>query len=466
MRVLMVGSEVAPFAKSGGLGDVLGALPPVLVEAGIETAVVLPRYRRIPLAGLRKVFGDLQIWMSGGYYLADIYQLDLRGVAHYLVDCPPLYDRENFYGYDDDHVRFGALCRAALEVARHLFRPDVIHCHDWQAGLLPLYLKNFFPGDPFFAGIKSVMTIHSLEHRGLFGQSQLAAVGLNSSYWRSDLVEFNGMGSTMKAGIVFADRVTTVSPNYAREIQTPEFGFGLDGLLRARSGALTGLLNGVDYTEWNPETDPHIADIYSAEAPEGKRACKAALLKQFGFPVEEVIDRPLIGVVSRLADQKGFDLLGQVFHEFCAEDITFILLGSGDPRQETMFWHMEEFHKAKVRAYLGFSNALAHQIYAGSDMFLMPSKYEPCGLSQLYALRYGTIPIVRATGGLDDTIEAGTGFKFWGYNGWEMLLAIRSALEVYRNDPASWQAMVVRAMDQDFSWKQTVEAYRELYRSL
>jgi len=462
----MVASEAAPLAKSGGLGDVLGALPPVLAASGVETAVVLPRYRSVSLEGARRVYGEMRVWLSGGYYICDVYQVDRRGVPHFLIDCPPLYDRDGFYGHRDDLARFAVLSRAALEVARTLFRCDVLHCHDWQSGLAPLYLKDFYPGDPALAKVRSLMTVHSLEHQGRFGYGQLAEAGLDARYWRNDLVESYGDGATLKAGLVYADAISTVSPNYAREIQTPEFGFGLDGLLRARSSVLHGILNGADYDEWNPATDPHLAANFSADDLAGKRECKAALLERFGFDVEKTIDRPLVGIVSRLAGQKGFDLISQVFHEFAAEDITLILLGSGEYRIETMFWHMEQFHKEKVRAYLGYSEALAHRIYAGADLFLMPSRYEPCGLSQLYAMRYGTLPVVRATGGLDDTVSDETGFKFWGYNGWEMLMALRFALGVHRDSPTRWLRMRQAAMTADFSWTQSAAAYRKLYERL
>jgi starch synthase len=462
----MVASEATPLAKSGGLGDVVGALPAALSAIGVETAVVLPRYRSVSLDGARRVYGEMRVWLSGGYYVCDVYQIDRQGVPHFLIDCPPLYDRDGFYGHRDDAIRFAVLSRAALEVARTLFRCDVLHCHDWQSGLAPLYLREFYPGDPALARVRSVMTIHSLEHQGKFGYGQLAEIGLDPRYWRSDLLEMYGEGSTLKAGIVYADAVSTVSPNYAREIQTAEYGFGMDGLLRARSGALHGILNGADYSEWNPETDRYLAANYSAADIAGKRECKAALLGEFGFDVEETIDRPLVGIVSRLAGQKGFDLISQVFHEFTAEDITVIALGSGEYRIETMLWHMEQFHRRKVRAYLGYSEALAHRIYAGSDLFLMPSRYEPCGLSQLYAMRYGTLPVVRATGGLDDTVTDETGFKFWGYNGWEMLLALRFALGVYRDGPVRWRRMREAAMQADFSWTQSGAAYRDLYARL
>ena len=462
MRVLMVASEATPLAKTGGLGDVVGTLPQALEKLGATVAVVLPRYRAIPLTNARLVCSGLRVWMHDGYHLCDVYALPHHSVTYYLLDCPGLYDRDAIYGYADDHVRFAVLSLGALGVARHLFRPDVLHCHDWHAALVPLYLKNFFPGDPTFAGVKTLLTIHNLYDSRL-QRGQLWDLGLDDRYFRPDQLELYGAVSVLKAGLVYADRISTVSPSYAREIQTPEFGHGLDGLLRARG--VTGIINGADYEEWNPETDRHLPAHYSASDLSGKRECKAALLAEFGFPVEKVIDRPLIGIVARLVEQKGFELVRETFHEFCALDMTCIVLGSGEYRYETMFWHMEQFHREKVRAYLGYSNPLAHRIEAGADLFLMPSRYEPCGLSQIYSLRYGTLPVVRATGGLNDTVDGETGFKFWGYTGREMIAALEYALATYQNRER-WLTMVTAAMSRDFSWPQQAAQYLTLYREL
>lgn len=460
----MVSSEAAPFAKTGGLADVLGALPQELARQGEECAVVLPRYGNIPLTNATKVYSGLQVWLGSTVYLCDVWLIVHLNVQYFFLDQASLYDRHSLYGFGDDHIRFAVLSLGALGVARHLFRPDVIHSHDWHGSLTPLYLKNYFPNDPTFAGIKTLFTIHNL-YDCQIGNHQLGEIGLDGRYFRSDLLEFYGSVSILKAGLVYADQLSAVSPGYAREIQTSEYGFGYEGLLRARSHQLTGILNGVDYREWNPETDTNIAAHYSANDLSGKRKCKAALLEQFGFPAEKVIDRPLIGVISRLADQKGFQLIEQVFHEFCSLDITFILLGSGEYRFETMFWHMEQFHREKMRTYLGYSTRIAHQIEAGADMFLMPSRYEPCGLNQIYSLRYGTLPIVRATGGLNDTIDDETGFKFWGFSGAEMLLAIHHALKAYQ-DQAGWTRMMKTAMQRDFSWRIAAGEYKALYRRL
>ncbi len=461
MRVLMVASEAGPFVKTGGLGDVLGVLPQTLERMGISCAVVIPRYRQVALDDARKVYTDLRVWMHGSYYSCDVWATERGGVTYYLLDNPGLYDRDTVYGHDDDHIRFAVLSLGAIGIARHLFRPHVIHCHDWHTALTPLYLKTFFPDDPTFLGTRTLFTIHNL-YDFRFSPARLGEIGLDPRYYRGDLLEFFGSVSVLKAGLVYADHLSAVSPGYAREIQGTEQGAGYEGILRARSHQLTGILNGVDYSEWNPETDPRIAANYSVADLSGKRKCKADLLDRFGFPVESAIDRPLIGVVSRLAEQKGWDLVSQVFHEFCSLDMTFILLGSGEYRFETMFWHMEQYHREKVRSYLGYDNNLAHQIEAGADLFLMPSRYEPCGLNQMYSLRYGTLPVVRATGGLDDTIDGETGFKFWGYSGQEMLGAIRYGLGVY-TDKSRWLNMVETAMSRRFSWDQSAAEYADLY---
>ncbi len=460
----MVASEAAPFAKTGGLSDVLGALPKELVRQGEECAVVIPRYRSISLDNADRVYQGMEVQFANATYLCDVWQVIRDDVRVFFLDCPSLYDRASIYGHGDDHIRFAVLSLGSLGIARALFTPDVIHCHDWHTALTPLYLKTFFPHDPRLSGIKTLFTIHNM-YDCRISYDQLPEIGLDGQYWRSDLLEFHGSASILKAGLVYADQLSAVSPGYAREIQTPEFGYGHEGLIHARAHQLTGIVNGVDYETWNTETDPHLPAHYSVHDLAGKRECKAKLLEHFGFPVEQVIDRPMIGIVSRLVDQKGFELFEQVFHEFCSLDITFILLGSGDFRYETLFWHMEQFHREKVRAHLGYSDRLAHQIEAGSDIFLMPSKYEPCGLNQIYSLRYGTLPIVRATGGLDDTIDAETGFKFWGFNGFEMMLAIRYALQVYQDRP-KWTQMMQTAMQKDFSWSIAAGSYRDLYRKL
>lgn len=466
----MVASEATPLAKTGGLADVLGSLPKALADLGHEVGVVLPRYKNIALDEARLAYSGMKVWVHGSYHLVDVWTLARDGAIFYLLDVPYLYDRNGIYGdrfgdFGDNHLRYAVLSLGALGVARHLFRPDVIHAHDWQAGLVPLYLKRFFPADPTFAGVKTLFTIHNLGYQGLFRRSVLWDIGLDDRFFESGLMEFDGAVSLMKAGILEADWLSTVSPRYAQEIQTPEYGFRMDGLLRARSNALSGILNGVDYTAWNPETDRTIAQNYSVRELEGKAACKAALLRQFGLDSEEARERPLIGIVSRFAEQKGFDLIAQVYHELASQDATIIALGTGDSAIEKMFQSMEADYGARVKAYIGYSEPLAHQITAGADLFLMPSRYEPCGLNQMYSLRYGTLPVVRATGGLDDTIDGETGFKFWGFQGWELLLAVRHALEAFAS-PDRWKTMVRTAMGRDFGWDRSAVEYVRLYRGL
>jgi starch synthase len=465
----MVASEARPFAMTGGLADVLGSLPAALRSLGHEVAVLLPRYSGVPLEQARRIYDDLPIWLGGILYRTSIFQIG-DAVPHYFLECPELYRREGLYGnalgdYPDNHIRFAVLCRAALEVVRRIFRPEVIHCHDWQAALVPAYLRNSLAGDPTFAGVKTLFTIHNLGYQGLFPKEALAEIGLYDTLFHPGGVEFFGQVNFMKAALLYSDALNTVSRAYAREIQTPEYGFGLDGILRERSRDLAGILNGADYSQWNPETDPHIAAHYSRDNLPGKRKCKETLLRQFGFSVERTRRRPLIGIVSRLVGQKGADLIVSIGERLAAEDLWLVVLGSGEPQYEQAFLELAREYPSKIAVRIGYDDRLAHRIEAGSDMFLMPSRYEPCGLNQIYSLRYGAIPIVRATGGLDDTIDEETGFKFEEYTGPAMLAAIRAALAEFRL-PEKWTARMVRAMSQDFSWSVSALEYSKLYDRL
>ena len=333
-----------------------------------------------------------------------------------------------------------------------------------QAGLLPAYLRSTFALDPTYQGCRTVFTIHNLGYQGIFPKAALAEVGVDEGLYRPDGLEFYGYASYLKAGIAFADALTTVSPTYAREIQTPEFGFGMDGALRARSGVLTGILNGVDYAEWNPETDKHLAAHYSARDLSGKAACKRALLEEMGLPAEAV-ERPLFGIVSRFTGQKGTDLVAAVAGEIAARDGYLVALGSGEADHEAAFLTMQREHPGRIAVRIGFDNGLAHRIEAGSDLFLMPSRYEPCGLNQIYSLRYGTVPVVRATGGLDDTIEEGTGFKFGAYSRDALWGAVQAAMEAY-GQKSAWEERMRLGMAKDFSWNASAAAYSLLYRQL
>ena len=464
----MVSSEAAPLAKTGGLADVVGALPAALRDFGDETAVVIPRYGSIDLSSARRVYENLPVWLGGVRHDTVVYQAPAE-FPLYLVDCPVLFDRTGYYGasgvdYPDNHIRFAVFARAALGVARYLFRPDIFHCHDWQAGLVPVYLRSTFAGDPTFAGVRTLFTIHNLGYQGLFPPSALVDAAIDPALFGPDGLEFYGRVSYIKGGIAFADALTTVSPTYAEEIQTPEQGFGLDGALRARAAVLTGILNGVDYREWSPDVDPQLPARYSVDDLSGKRVCKARLLQEFGLP-EEAMDRPLIGIVSRFTRQKGTDILAEVAAEIVDEGFYLVALGSGEPEYEEFFRRMAADHPGSIAVRIGYHNGLSHLIEAGSDLFLMPSHYEPCGLNQMYSLRYGTVPVVRATGGLNDTIDEGNGFKFAEYSGAALLRAVQEAGAAYAK-PDRWAAMMRRGMQQDFSWKTSAGAYSGLYRRL
>ncbi len=468
-KVMMVASEAAPFAKTGGLADVLGAMPGALVRQGLKASVVIPKYRGLHPAGVELVMRDMPVWVNHFRHRTDIWRLYRDGVAFYFVEAPWFFDRDGVYSsygndYADNHMRFAVLSLAALGIARQIERPDILHTHDWQGALATIYARNWFREDPRLADTKHVFTIHNLGYQGRFGKQVLYELGLEGRQFHPEELEYYGDLNLMKGAIVAADYVTTVSPKYAAEIQTPEHGFGLDGLLRARSGQLTGILNGVDYAEWDPATDLHLPAHYDASNLEGKAVCKRALLETLGFG-RETWTRPLIGVVSRFAAQKGFDLLEPIGDELAKEDVTLIALGSGEPHCEWVFHDLATRHPDKVRVWHGYNNALAHLIEAGADIFLMPSRYEPCGLNQIYSLKYGTPPVVRATGGLDDTIEETTGFKFEEYSPAALLGAVRHALQCFR-DRDAWEDRMRLGMSKDFSWDRSAAEYAGLYNQL
>jgi starch synthase len=471
MKILMVASEATPFAKTGGLADVIGALPAALVKLGDDVAVVMPLYKQALDRAKRaeRVYDNMHIVAGPHSCTVGVRRVVEQGVQFYFIEESSLYEREELYteageDYPDNPLRFAVLCHGALRVARHLFRPDVVHYHDWQASLTAPLMRRYLAGDPTFYLMRLLLTIHNLGYQGIFPREILKEVGLPVELYRPDALEFHGRVNFLKGGIVFADAINTVSRGYAREIQTGELGFGLDGLLRERSDVLCGILNGVDYDEWSPEKDRYIAARYSAADLTGKRVCKEDLLRSFGF-TQPRLDRPAIGMVSRFVDQKGFDLVEQIATTIVEEDIYLVGIGSGQERYEQMFRSLSETHPDKVSIRTGYDNVMAHKIEAGADIFLMPSRYEPCGLNQIYSLRYGTVPVVRATGGLDDTIEPGTGFKFTGYSGDALLGAIRSALAAYR-EPDKWIAIVKAGMAKDFSWNASAAEYHAVYRKL
>jgi starch synthase len=458
----MVASEAAPFAKTGGLADVLGALPAALARLGEEVAVLLPFYRGIPFPPAGPIL-TLSVQVGPHGYTVAIHEVVRHNVRYLFAECPALYDRAGIYGtpagdYPDNHIRFAVLSQAALGVARSVFRPDVFHGHDWQAGLLPVYLRESLALDPTFFGVRCVFTIHNLGYQGSFPASAIADLGLDPRLFHPEGLEFYGRLNFLKAGIVWSDAINAVSPTYAREIQTPEFGFGLDGLLRSRVSKLSGILNGVDYEEWNPETDRHLPANYSASDLSGKRVCKLALLEEMGL--EEVglpatPDRPLIGIVSRFAQQKGMDLAAGIAPLI---DAMLVVLGSGEAPLENAFRSLALAFPDRIAAHIGYDEGLAHRIEAGADMFLMPSRYEPCGLNQIYSLRYGTVPIVHATGGLEDTVNDRTGFKYRD----DLAGAVQDALGEFQ-DGERWTARMRRGMAQDFSWDASAIEYQRLY---
>ncbi|MCS6806260.1 MAG: glycogen synthase GlgA [Acidobacteriota bacterium] len=475
LRVTFAASEVAPYAKTGGLADVLGALPKALARLGVDVKVMLPRYQFIQAGQL--LMGDLLVPFNFGLMTASVYQDWRDSVPIYLIDAPQYFARDGIYGsrdgeYGDNIERFGFFSRAVLELEKRLGPPPhVIHCHDWQTGLIPLYLQTAYRGDPYYARTATLFTIHNLAYQGLFDPGKLPKLGFGLDVYRTDGgIEFHQAASAMKAGLIASTAITTVSPTYAREIQTPEHGCKLDGLLRARRNDLIGILNGVDYEQWSPEVDPYIAKNYSMQNLEGKTECKVDLLKRFGLPLE--LDRPLIGSISRLVYQKGFDLVEQAAERMLQMNCAYVVLGSGETEIEQFFQWLRDRYPDRVGFYRGVNNELAHQIEAGADIFLMPSRYEPCGLNQMYSLKYGTLPLVRGTGGLDDSVidfdrltQTGNGFKFYEYDAERLLEKFYEALLTYA-DPEMWRKLMLNAMSADFSWERSAREYLNVYRQL
>jgi starch synthase len=475
----MVSSEASPWAKSGGLADVLGALPGALARMGHSVATVIPRYSGAKDAPAAQVIESMPVTLGRRVFETSVWQLAGDGARVYFVDEPSLFGRGGLYGdargeFWDNQIRFAVLSRAAIEIVRRLFPADIIHCHDWQAALVPAYLKDPRVVDPSLLKVRTLLTIHNLGYQGVFGKYVLGDLGLPAAYDTPAAMEFWGNISFLKAGIVFADALNTVSRKYAAEIQTPEYGFGMDGLLRDRRSVLSGIVNGVDYAHWDPENDPAIPARYTAAQigagkVSGKQTCKRELLREMGLP-EAAMYRPLLGVVSRFAAQKGLELIGQAAEELFQEDVYLVALGNGEWHLEEMFRWMQWRFGGRVAVRFGYDDGLAHRIEAGADIFLMPSRYEPCGLNQIYSLRYGTVPVVRATGGLDDTIVGvpardATGFKFVDYNGYALLEATKQACRGWK-DPKTWTAMMARGMRKDYSWTASAGEYSRLYQKI
>jgi len=474
MRILFVASEGLPFSKTGGLADVIEALPKALAAKGQDVAVLLPRYKKTPATG--PVLARLAL--PGGDAARNCAILDgtvVNGVQYLFVDDPEYFDRDCLYGtaqgdYPDNAERFAEFSRAAIEVAQHVWKPDVIHCHDWQGGLVPVLMRTQHEDSAELQRIPVILTIHNVGYQGVFPREVMARAGLPESLFTMSGLEFYDQVSYLKGGLLFADVLTTVSRKYAEEIQTAEYGHGLEGVVRSRASRLTGILNGVDYSIWDPRHDPLIAARYSDKDLSGKRECKKDLLDYFGLPPGN-LERPIAGIVSRFADQKGFDLLEEIGDELLEEEMVIMALGTGDAKHERKLRDLARRYPARMAVKIAYDNTLAHKIEAGSDIFLMPSRYEPCGLNQIYSLRYGTVPVVRATGGLDDTIEAynahsgqGTGFKFQEYSGRAFLQAVKQALAAYQ-DKKAWRKLQIAGMSRDYSCNASAAEYGRLYES-
>ncbi len=482
--VLIVGSEAQPFAKTGGLADVLGALPAALARLGWAVTLVLPRYRGVDGGAVVERF---PVTVGGYTRDATFHELPLADHARVvLVECGELYDRAALYGensvdYDDNALRFAFLARAALELAGRRGGSSVVHAHDWQAGLVPVYLKTLYAAHPILGGVPSVFTIHNLAYQGLFDGGWLPRLDLGWEQFTVDRLEYWGRLSFLKGGIVDSNLITTVSRRYAEEIQTPEYGFGFDGILRARSADLVGILNGIDTTEWDPSRDAFLPQPYDAASLAGKRAAKAAVLQRYGLPHDEAaLARPLIGMVSRMVDQKGLDLIAALAAELPRFDASWTVLGTGDAVYQDMWRTLAARHGSRIGVHIGFDESLAHLVEAGADLFLMPSRFEPCGLNQMYSMRYGTVPIVHEVGGLADTVvdadqqparpataagrgaTAGIGFVFRDYRPDALRDAIVRALNAFR-DSAVWPALQAAGMRQDFSWDRSAAEYVKIY---
>mgnify|MGYP000944411550 CR=1 FL=1 len=505
LKILFVSAEVTPFAKTGGLGDVAGSLPKALAQMGNDVRIVMPRYKSI--SGNLEYVTDFPVsmgsfiktciirktgmpWSSMLLNREDMNLEDMllkndgillkkddsnsgagvnKGeIPVYLIDSYDYYHREGIYCYPDDGERFAFYCNAIMEMLPRInFQPEIIHCNDWHTGPICMLLKEKYAAHPFYSNISTLYTIHNLKYQGTFPRDILKLFNLGEELFIPDKVEFYGMFNFMKAGLVYADIINTVSRVYASEIQSPEFGEGMEGLLRKRQDDLFGIVNGIDYEEFNPATDSRIYVNYDINSLEKKKENKYFLQKEAGLPVG---DMPVLGLISRLTDQKGLDLIIDKIDDIMKYPLQFILLGTGDPYYESRFVNLGKKYRNKMAVFIEFNTVLAQRIYAGSDMFLMPSRFEPCGLGQIISLRYGSIPVVRATGGLAETItdyredrEKGNGFSFKEYSSDALLKTIDAALSLYSREPEEWEKLVRRALKLDFSWNRSAEKYMDLY---
>ena len=476
MKILFTASESVPFVKTGGLADVVGALAPVLAAKGNDVRVVIPLFSAIPAKYVQEMkhVCDFEVQLGWRRQYCGIEKLEMSGVIWYFIDNKYYFGRPYIYGLGgDEYERFGFFCRAILNALPMLdFQPDIIHAHDWQSGMVPALLRIQYSHFPFYKDIKTMFTIHNLQYQGIFGIREVQDVlGLGDSLWTKDQLEYFGCANYMKAALVYSDMITTVSPSYSEEIQTAYYGERLDGLLRARKDSLYGVLNGIDTDDYDPSKDNYIKQKYTVSDLSGKAECKKALQEELGLEIKP--DVPIIGMVGRLTGQKGLDLVDYVIADLLRLDIQFVVLGMGESRYFNLFsWAESEYH-GRVAARFTMDSKLAHDIYAGTDIFLMPSQYEPCGLSQMIAMRYGTLPVVRETGGLRDTVLSyneetgeGNGFSFFNYNAHDMLHTVERAVDYYCNKKEIWKKLQYRGMSADFSWTRSADEYVKLYCKL
>jgi len=456
MKILLAASEVVPFAKTGGLADVAGALPLALEDMGQEVIVAMPRYKSISDSKfkIRRLKEGISYSTMG------------NNIKVYFIENAEYFDRDGLYGdkngdHKDNLDRFSYYCKRTSELLKEInFQPDIIHVHDWQACLIPVYLKTLYANDIFYKNIKTILTVHNIGYQGLFPKEEFPKLGLDWSLFNMEGLEFYGKINILKGGMEFCDIINTVSPTYSKEIQTKEFGFGLEGVLNKRRNCVFGILNGLDYSIWNPSTDKFIAKNYSFQNIEDKYKNKEELKRSCKLPIKS--DVPLLGIVSRLAEQKGLDILAEAIESICKMELQFIILGTGDLKYHLILEEKAKKYPKVISLHLKFDDALAHNIYAGSDIFVMPSKYEPCGLGQLISLRYGTIPLVFKTGGLADTVDKNNGFIFDKYTKEELIKTIKKAIKAFENKE-KWKEMTIRAMQYNFSWEESAKKYLQLY---
>ena len=464
MRIAMCASEVVPFAKTGGLADVAGALPVALEKLGHEVIIIMPGYKetRYPKSLSCRQAGEIRK-LSADIAFSSIGE----NIKAYFIKNDAYFNRDGLYqdkkgDYKDNLERFTYFCRRAIVLLKEInFKADIIHVHDWQACLVPVYLKSIYKEDPFYKKMRTILTIHNIGYQGIFPKDKFPKLALDWGLFDMKGLEYYGQINLLKGGIIFSDIINTVSPTYSKEIQTEEFGFGLEGVLSERKDSLFGILNGLDYSIWDPESDKFIARNFSYGAPEGKNKNKEELQKLCNFPVSNAV--PVLGIVSRLAEQKGFDILAEAIEDICKLNLQLVILGTGEARYHELLGKIAKKYPKTISLHLKFDDPLAHKIYAASDIFLMPSRYEPCGLGQLISLRYGTIPVVFKTGGLADTVNKDNGFVFAKYEKADFLKAIKSALKAFR-DKEPWACLMQRAMKCDFSWEKSARQYIKLYK--